>query len=239
MNITLEEAKKELGKDLQLMIKEMDMAEKINMQLLLSLAVGGLAPDSKDTKDEKNDLDKAAFGIALELMTEFREAGLVKRERPDFMTDELLNSLIKESEANKENRVRPGLHFLAPAGPIGESFSLSDTLTNYVADALGKEVIPNGIGSYLFYELPGDGIPAHVDSDVFSINCIIGLTHETEENVDKQSALVVYSNDGEPTSIILEPGELVLLLAGGSVHAREPVVEGEKVSILTIGFRNK
>jgi len=128
---------------------------------------------------------------------------------------------------------------LSPAKKIGENFSKSDILTNYVKEALGKEVVANGIGSYLYYEEPGDGIPAHVDSDIFSINCIIGLSHKTKEGVDRQSALVVYSNKGVPTRIILEPGELVLLLAGGSVHAREPVVDGEKVSIITIGFGNK
>lgn len=236
MDITLKKVKNDLRKDLQLLIKDMDISEKINMQLLLSLAVGGLAPDSRE---EKSEISDAAFGIALELMSEFRDAGLIKRGRPDFMTDELLNSLIQESKEKREISVRPGLHYLSPAGEIGEAFSLSDTLTNYVEEALGKKVIPNGIGSYLYYEEPGDGIPAHVDSDVFSINCIIGLTHKTIKEVDKQSALVVYSNEGVPTRIVLKPGEIVLLLAGGSVHAREPVVKGEKVSIITIGFRYK
>src|SRR5690625_4676725 len=112
MSVTIEEAQKGLKHDLQLLIKDMDMAEKINMQLLLSLAVGGLGPDSRE---ENTALNEATFGVALELMSEFREAGLVKRERPDFMTDELLSSLIQESEESREESVRPGLHYLSPA----------------------------------------------------------------------------------------------------------------------------
>src|SRR5690625_8016635 len=81
MSVTFEEAQKGLKHDLQLLIKDMDMAEKIDMQLLLSLAVGGLDPDSRE---ENTALNEATFGVALELMSEFREAGLVKRERPEI-----------------------------------------------------------------------------------------------------------------------------------------------------------
>ncbi|PGT83467.1 MULTISPECIES: 2OG-Fe(II) oxygenase [Bacillaceae] len=231
---TLQKSKNELLSDINELITGMDMAEKINMQLLLSLAVGGLAPNNNKGSDE---ISENAFNIAVELMTQFRDAGLVKYERPSFMTNELLNALIKESKEVRKIAVRPGKHYLSPAGKVAEELALSNELVQYVNDALGYKVIPNEISSYLYYEEPGDGIPAHVDSDVFSINCIIGLSHEMGDHVENPSSLVVYSNDGKPKRILLKPGELVLLLAGGSVHEREPVVEGEKVSILTVGLR--
>ena len=73
--------------------------------------------------------------------------------------------------------------------------------------------------------------------DPFGItNALLLLEHGVADGRPPASDLVVYDADGEPTTVPLRPGELVVLADGGVVHSRRPVGEGERVILLSLVY---
>jgi hypothetical protein len=212
-------------------------AEKANFKLLLGLAAGGLAPDF--SKPHQG-LNAQAFDTVSETLAGLQPYsaripynGLAFRGRPDFLTDKLLASLQDEAKKLRPSARRFEEHFLGCGAPIANQFAISPQLHKFVTKHAGK-VEATGIASFLFYDEEGQGIDPHIDSDIFSLNVLIMLEHNSISA--KRSRLVVFPPHSDPERLDLQPGEMIVMYAGSIAHGRERISYGENVTILTFGF---
>ena len=211
-------------------------------KLLLSLASGAIAPDfiinhSSDAEEKLKVIKKSLLDIS-RVKDKISDKEIAWIGRPSFMTEELLQSLIDESVQLRENAVECNGHFLGTGAPLANQLAMSAELTSFVQQYAGNAT-PTGVASFLYYDIEGQGIPPHVDTNVFSLNVILMLRHENIDNIDEHnlSHLVVFPNNEEIKRIRLQAGEMVILFAGNVIHAREKVHKNEVVSILTFGFQ--
>jgi hypothetical protein len=209
-------------------------AEQANLKLILGLSAGHLVPE----QDPRSLRGRVAVSEALELLCPYEVAdprGAQYRGRPDLMTDELLATLIAEAEEVGATAVPFDEHYLGCGGPVADQLATSAELTALVRSVVpGAE--PTGIASYLFYRDAGQGIIPHIDTDIFSLNVLLMLAHETRADAAPSSALYMHFPDGTEERFQLTPGEVVIFLAGTQAHSRTPIAEGERVTILTFGF---
>ena len=209
-------------------------AEQANLKLILGLSAGHLVPE----RDPGAERGRVAVSEALELLCPYDVAdprGAQYRGRPELLTDGLLASLIAEAEEVGTTAVPFDEHYLGCGGPIADKLAVSEELTALVRSVVpGAE--PTGIASYLFYKDAGQGIIPHIDTDIFSLNVLLMLAHEKPEDATSSSALRMHYPDGSEERFELTPGEVVIFLAGTQAHSRNPIAEGERVTILTFGF---
>jgi hypothetical protein len=212
----------------------LSQAEQANLKLILGLSAGHLVPE----QDPRSRRGRVAVSEALELLCPYEVAnprGAQFRGRPQLLTDELLATLIAESEEVGATAVPFDEHYLGCGGPVADSLATSAELTALVRSVVpGAE--PTGIASYLFYKDAGQGIIPHIDTDIFSLNVLLMLAHETPADATSSSALYMHFPDGTEERFQLTPGEVVIFLAGTQAHSRTPIAEGERVTILTFGF---
>jgi hypothetical protein len=213
-------------------------AEKVNFKLLLGLAAGGLAPEFAKPKDR---LQAASFDTVTDTLAGMQpyskripRNGIAYRGRPALITPRLLADLQQEARTLRPSAQRFEEHFLGCGAPIANELAVSPELISFVREHAG-EVEPTGIASFLYYEEAGQGIEPHIDTEVFSLNVLLMLEHRYSGRLSR-SALVVFPPFGEPERLDLMPGEVVVMFAGSVAHGREPMQEGESVSILTFGF---
>lgn len=226
-----------LVEKLQAFNDSLSEAERANYKLLLGLAAGGLSPDFKTPFTPKQRAAFTTVGETLARLQPYRARinrnGIAYRGRPDFMTDEVLGSLIQEATALRPRAVPFEEHFLGTGAPIANRMAVSPQLCALVRQHAG-DVQPTGVASFLFYDAPGQGIEPHIDTDIFSLNVILMLKHVG--GGDPRSCLVVFPPGDEPERLDLVPGEMVIMFAGSITHGREYVKPGEEVGILTFGF---
>ncbi len=162
--------------------------------------------------------------------------GIVYRGRPDFVTDELIAALLAEAR----EQVRPRAiwqrgHMLGVGGPLGDQIATGEALHALVERHAGP-VDATGVASYLFYEEEGAGIPAHIDSDVFSIN--VNLILHREHTGVQTSRFFLFHTDGRTREeMLLEPGEMVITFGDSVLHGRTLLSEGEVINNYTVGFQ--
>ena len=200
-----------------------------NYKLLLCMAAGGLAPrGQKPITAERC----KAFELVLNGLSKMALPGEQWVGRPDWMTPELFAALQAESRALHLSAKPTDRYYLAKAGPIAKHLATSLQLSKLVARQF-PSVEPTGIGTYIYYNNPGDGLDPHVDTEVYSVNVIMMIDHVYQSS---PSNLLVYRDSVIPKEITLRPGELAVINAGSVVHAREDMKDGEHLHILTIGF---
>jgi hypothetical protein len=214
-------------------------AEKANFKLLLGLSAGGLMTDFH--RPEK--VDKArAIDTVTETLSKLQpysgrisKNGIAYIGRPNFMTDNLLKDLQNEASSIRPTAIRFDEHFLGCGAPIANQLSISKELLEFVQLHAG-DVKSTGVASFLFYDEEGQGIDPHIDTDIFSLNVLLMLSHEESQNHNHNSALFVFPPGEQPERINLIPGEIVIMFAGSIAHGRQRMKKGESVSILTFGF---
>lgn len=207
-------------------------AEQANLKLLLGLSAGQLASDS-DTGRARAEVTRT-----LDLLCPYEVAdphGLQYRGRPEFLTDELLAQLQQDARDIAERAVPFDEHYLGYGSAAADALSTSEELSTFLADIV-PSAVPTGVASLLYYRDEGQGIRPHVDTDIFSLNVLLMLDHEYPSGLEQPSALQMHYADGTVERVQLEPGELVVFLAGTQAHSRSPIVQGEHVTILTLGF---
>jgi hypothetical protein len=209
-------------------------AEQANLKLILGLSAGHLVPE----RDPRSQRGRLAVSEALELLCPYEVAdprGAQFRGRPELLTDELLTTLIAESDEVGATAVPFDEHYLGCGGPVADKLASSPELTALVRSVVpGAE--PTGIASYLFYRDAGQGIIPHIDTDIFSLNVLLMLRHEMPADAATVSALYMHYPDGSEERFQLTSGEVVIFLAGTQAHSRTPIANGERVTILTFGF---
>jgi hypothetical protein len=223
-----------VGQRLADLHSSLNPAEQANLKLILGLSAGHLVPE----RDPGSVNGRVAVSEALELLCPYEvddPRGAQYRGRPELVTDELLGSLIAEAQEVGATAVPFDEHYLGCGGPIADRLATSPELTALVRSVVpGAE--PTGIASYLFYKDAGQGIIPHIDTDIFSLNVLLMLAHETPADPVTTSALYMHYPDGSDERFQLTPGEVVIFLAGTQAHSRTPIAEGERVTILTFGF---
>jgi hypothetical protein len=212
-------------------------AEQANFKLLLGLAAGGLTPDLHRPSDIAAATAFDTVSDTLATLQPYSKRisynGLAYRGRPDFMTDPRLLALQEEARTLRASARRFDEHFLGCGAPIANQLALSETLSSFVRTHAG-DVKPTGIASFLYYDEVGQGIDAHIDTDIFSLNVLLMLSHRYKHT--PRSALVLLPPRHPAERIELEPGEIVIMFAGSIAHGRERMKPDEAVSILTFGF---
>jgi hypothetical protein len=214
-------------------------AEVINFKLILGLAAGGLADGFKIPLDHENVI---AFQLIREELLSLSQvklrvglSGVVWQGRPNFLTDVVLQDLIEEAKELRKKAAKFDNHFISPGASIANRLATSFELYELVSKYAGT-VKPTGVASILYYEDEGQGIPPHIDTDIFSLNVILMLEHRCDAIPDP-SALVVFPPNDSPKRIHLASGEMVIMYAGSIIHGREPLHKNEQVTIITFGFQ--
>jgi len=210
--------------------------ESFNLHLLMSVAMGGIAPRG-------NILDaptgRPAWHVGISVLGHLASSGLAFRGVVPFVVDEYLPSIRKEAEVQEGISHRTGPHTLSPGGAVAAQLAHDERLIAFVAQKVGQSLRPTGISSYLYYNQTGDHLYPHVDTEIFAVNFILMVKHDLPEGRTDGSALVIFDADHQAKRVPLDVGESVVIRASGTVHGREAVGEGERVTILTIGFEDE
>jgi len=227
----------ELKDKLEQLADTLTSAEKACLKLILANAVA----ESIDDADLSADTIKAkAFRTSVVSISRLQshkdlipENGIVFRGYPEFLTNETLTNLQKESKDVRSQAIRFHDHFVVSNAPVAKSFASSPELNNLLSERIGATE-PTGKANYIYYDEIGMGIEPHIDNEDFSLNVIMMLNHEWS---DQKSALVLFPYDKPPVKMFLQPGELIAFFADSVIHSRERISKGEKVSIVAFGFR--
>lgn len=221
----------ELAEQLDEMCQDLDPAGVVNYKLLLGSAAGGLAwhgdPPTEGVR-------ATALRTALKCLSQLQATGPLFKGRPPFMTDSLLRDLRAEAIDRRREAIKTDRYFLGCGGPHADKLAGSSELAHFVGN-YAPDVEPTGVASYVTYDEPGCGLSPHIDTEIFSLNALIMLRHDYI--ADPPAANLLFDPDGNMERILLEPGEMLLFYAGGTVHGREDVREGEEINIVTIGFQ--
>jgi len=71
------------------------------------------------------------------------------------------------------------------------------------------------------------------------VNVFICLEHQLPTNGSGPSAFVAFRANGSARRFELSAGEAIAAHTQGCVHAREPLQDGERVTLLAIAFRRR
>ncbi len=171
-----------------------------------------------------------------------KEYGLAYKGRPSFMTDELVNALIKESD-NFRSQSRPNFnqHIYQVETPnestLSETFANSKDLLDLVTKSAGS-VIPSFITSYIYYFNEGDDSKPHVDNAFTSVTVMVGLRHDYPEELrDDTSYSFIYWANRKPFYYRLLPGEMAIFFGSSVIHGRTPLKKRESINSLLVSFR--
>ena len=125
-------------------------------------------------------------------------------------------------------RERPGL--------AGRCLAVDPRLLARVGAALGKEVVPGYEARYVFYGKAGDHFWPHPDDPEYPVNVLVCLDRKRPRGSTTASAFLAYRPDFSVERYDLAPGCALAIESRGLVHAREPLREGERVTLLSIAL---
>ena len=171
-----------------------------------------------------------------------KDFGLAFKGRPSFMTDDLVNSLIKESEEFKlqaKSNFNQYIYQVETLNDetISEKFANSLDLLDLVTLHAGP-VIPSFITSYIYYFNEGNDSKPHVDNAFTSVTVMVGLKQDypIEINNEPSSSFIYWANR-RPFHYRLLPGEIAIFFGSSVIHGRTPLKKGESVNSLLVSFR--
>lgn len=173
-----------------------------------------------------------------------KDYGLAYKGRPSFMTDEVLNSLIIESEKFK-SQARPNFnqHIYQVEtlndSTKSETFANSKDLLDLVNASAGF-VSPSYITSYIYYLNEGDDSKPHVDNAFTSITVMVGLKHDYPKGLqNNRSSSFIFWPNKKPLYYQLQPGEIAIFYGSSVIHGRTPIGKEESINSLLVSFRPK
>jgi len=223
-----EGAAQSLSRKLKELLGKLDAYETENYKLLMALAAGKLASmKGRESRD-----GNVALATVLGTIRSIKRSDVIWRGRPSFMNDAMLDSLRREARLTKRNARRNDAYWMDFAGPVAKSLAELPEFSGLLGPE-GMSMEPAGC-MYVFYLQPGDRVDPHVDEYEHSLNAIVMIEHDYTH---PPSHLLLFHPDKPVERVALAPGEMVIIDGGGLVHAREPVKEGESISILTVGWK--
>jgi hypothetical protein len=228
----IDTAQESLVEKICALAESLDDKELARYRLMLGVAAGGLAPHGNAPSDPEKLL---AFKTILQCLARIQKTGIAYRGRPHFLTDDLLSRLQTECDQMRDIAEKADRYLLTSTGDVAHELARGAALNQFVNEVC-PGLTPTGTSSYIYYEGKDAGLDPHIDSDSYSVNVILILDHSSPKS---GSRLIIFRPDGTENRLQLEPGECVILYAGGTVHAREDLIEGESVRLLTIGFETR
>ncbi len=217
----------------------MTQAERACFKILLASAVAEVAESIPSGRLTERDCQREPLRTLLSTTARLQPhrdrvpaSGYMYRGRPDWVTNDLLSRLQFESESLRDSAARFHEHLVVSGAPFARETATSRSMTNLIERYCGP-IEPTAKANYIYYDQVGMGIEPHLDTEDFSLNVIMMLSHSPTKN---PSALVLFPPDLVPRRIDLVPGEMVAIYADSVIHAREYMTEGEHVSIVAFGF---
>ena len=184
---------------------------------------------------------EARWRTLLSRLAEHRSSRYVLLERPGFIDQERLDRLVAEARAQRgdatfiEGQVGQAGQGHGMPGPVARRLAVDRGWRRLLEPVLGGGPRLPCTAGYLFYERPGARISPHVDYPNFAVNILVLLEHEGPPG-GARSALVVHPAARPPVRVDLSPGEAIALEAYGLVHEREAMRDGERLTMLTLGY---
>jgi hypothetical protein len=160
---------------------------------------------------------------------------------PGFIDKERLAQLVEEAQTQRgdasfiEGQVGQAGQGHGMPGPVARRLAVDRGWRRLLEPTLGGGPRLPCTAGYLYYERPGARISPHVDYPNFAINILVLLEHEWPPGATG-SALVVHPAGNPPVRVNLAAGEAIALEAYGLVHEREAMCEGERLTMLTLGY---
>ncbi|GIH98192.1 hypothetical protein [Planobispora takensis] len=157
------------------------------------------------------------------------------RGRPDWLTHEALEYLRKTTAAAFHRGFeRYTLVEYAEVSPEVDAYIERWTeFKQWIDDRCGLKLAPHIRKVTFQYNRPTDHLPWHIDKpNKVALNCLIML----ERSETRSSALQLYTASGEVQEVDLDVGEVLLFKGDATPHRRTPLVDGEFVRLMSIGF---
>ena len=123
------------------------------------------------------------------------------------------------------------------SGREGRKLAVDPRLAGLVGRAVGRDVRFAGSAQYLYYTGPGRLYWPHPDDPRFPVKVLYCVDRALPSDGGPASAFVAYRPNGSVERYELEPGSAIAVESVGLVHGREPLRDGERVTILSIQLR--
>jgi|GEM_PF-2886398 len=205
------------------------------LTVFLSRAVCQLAPGSRSVPERaRADVWDAVLLSAHQLNGSghaiLGQAGIGQGRLEQLITEASeLRPLDDVAQARSVGRRR------ADPGPELRALAVDRGLLAAASRAIGLPLRPAYRAVYNYYEQPGAHVPPHLDVRS-PVAVLFMLEHVFPSMPCQPSTLVLHSAGAEATRLALAPGEAVVFRGGGTVHGREPVAEGERVTTGLVNF---
>ena len=199
-----------------------------SLRVLLAVAPGGLAPDCAVPRLA---LLRLAWTTVLRVFESLYPSGLVTLDPIPHVGPRRLAALRREAAAGlaigrRASGTRPG--------EAGVALAVDRRFIAAIGRALGRDLAPGYVAKLLYYTKPGDYVWPHPDDPRYAVNVLIALDAARAPGRRRGSALLTYRAGGRAERHEIRPGTAVAFEASGLVHAREPLVAGEHVALLSI-----
>jgi hypothetical protein len=177
------------------------------------------------------------LSVATDELSRQARGHVLYKGRPEWLDDPLLRSLVAEAAGLRAGAERVDRQFHCPVGPVGRSFTRS-TPMQQLLEPLAPGLRPSGNANYLYYDRPAAGINPHKDSVDFPLQVLM-MVDQTGWTATSRSALLLFPDgpDTPPLRVVLDPGEFVFFRASEIFHARSPLCETERVTLIGAGYR--
>ena len=177
-------------------------------------------------------LRRTAWTTVIRVMGAVQASRVARVDLP-FIDRRRLRRLVVEAQREfRPDRDASG----ATPGLSGRRLAVDPRLAQIVGAALGERLQPAFIARYVFYSRPGEYFWPHTDSPLVHVNVFVCLEHHVPEGTSRPSAFVGYRPDGSAERFEMRPGQAIAAHTQGLVHAREPLQDGERVTLLAIAL---
>jgi hypothetical protein len=163
-------------------------------------------------------------------------SGVEPLGRLPFISDGLLQQLVRESRAQRPEEEEAGRRQVGAAGGVLAGLAVSRQLREAVGAALGFAVVPTYSAVYL-YDRPRGHVRTHVDAGDYETVVHVVVEHSPPSSGSPGSALVVHEpGRPEPTRLLFAAGDAVILRGRGTIHSWEELGADERRTLTAIGF---
>jgi hypothetical protein len=207
-----------------------------NWHLMLSAMVGDMADRYLPPTDEG---DRQAWLTLVRAIAQIYPGGVVPVPAHRAIAARL-DELRAESLECAERALRHGSSGVAETGPVAAELNSHPEVADYLESIVGVPLMAGRSSHYFFYDRPGDYLMPHADPiNSSGVIYLVNLEHswtDAPSGSGPGSALIVYRPDGSIGRFAMGPGDGLVILGGGTVHARETVRPGERVVNVSLGY---
>jgi hypothetical protein len=211
-----------------------DAREHAALTDLLGLAARTLAPDGDEVA--ATGASAAAWRALSIAVDRLHSSGAVALGRLAFLSDALIDGLVREAREKLPERPGDGERLYAVAGPLLARLAVSRQLKDALRAAYGAALEPSYDAVYM-YDPPGSHVRTHVDNRAYELIWHLVLEHTLPADGSGGSALVTHPPDSTRADrLALAPADSVLLHGRGTLHSWQPLRAGERRTLIGVGY---